>query len=477
MKNRVLIASALTYFILPVCASASFSGGGFTLHQGQSYSFGSNKLSMQTDGNVVVYNGSTPLWSTGTGGQSCTGGGCLVAFQTDGNFVVYNGSTAIWASNTSGPSGATLNFNASAPYLTITAADGSNEWASTSAFLAGGFSLKQNDSFSFGSYKATMQPSGNFVVTQAGVVQWSTASSSSCASGCAVKFQSDGNLVIYNGPTAFWSSNTSGNSNSTLVFSLQGALLEMFTAQGSNLWASTPYFTPGQFVLNQGDAYVNPNGYRLTMQSDGNLVTYNGSTVLYSTGSHASCGTNTCHAAYQADGNFVIYNGSTAIWATNTSTTQSAFLSLQSPYIQTDQIVSGSCRIVYPQAYACASNQQTPISFSAASVATSYPLFSGTIGSGGIGEGFVGSLTLGGNNSDLSSGATGGGSPTQNMMAYEPFSNNGYMIKYNLMEPGSTPELIPSEDPEGDAPWFQSIDPGGHLYLPVAPTLGKNAQG
>ncbi|WP_052434013.1 hypothetical protein [Streptacidiphilus melanogenes] len=42
---------------------------------------------MQTDGNLVVYQNNTPLWNSGTGGNP--GGYYYLCFQTDGNLVIY----------------------------------------------------------------------------------------------------------------------------------------------------------------------------------------------------------------------------------------------------------------------------------------------------------------------------------------------------------------------------------------------------
>jgi hypothetical protein len=56
---------------------------------------------MQEDGNLVVYDGAGRLsghasWASGTNGNS----GAVLALQNDGNLVIYSGSTPIWASNT-----------------------------------------------------------------------------------------------------------------------------------------------------------------------------------------------------------------------------------------------------------------------------------------------------------------------------------------------------------------------------------------
>jgi hypothetical protein len=67
---------------------------------------GHYKLSMQTDGNLVLYhNGVGAIWSTGTNGD----GGHTATLQSDGNFVLYNAtSKALWSSKTSGHDGAHL---------------------------------------------------------------------------------------------------------------------------------------------------------------------------------------------------------------------------------------------------------------------------------------------------------------------------------------------------------------------------------
>jgi cell wall-associated NlpC family hydrolase len=58
-------------------------------------------LIMQGDGNLVLYQGSTALWSSGTAGDS----GDFVIMQNDGNLVIYDGGVAVWNSNTQGFSG------------------------------------------------------------------------------------------------------------------------------------------------------------------------------------------------------------------------------------------------------------------------------------------------------------------------------------------------------------------------------------
>lgn len=72
-------------------------------------------LIMQTDGNLVIYDGSgRALWvAPGTWcGSSCAGWGNFAAMQRDGNFCIYpnypSGGNALWCSNTGGNPGAFL---------------------------------------------------------------------------------------------------------------------------------------------------------------------------------------------------------------------------------------------------------------------------------------------------------------------------------------------------------------------------------
>jgi len=51
---------------------------------------------MQADGNLVLYQGATPLWASNTAGT----GANIAAMQSDGNLVLYGPSGPVWATNT-----------------------------------------------------------------------------------------------------------------------------------------------------------------------------------------------------------------------------------------------------------------------------------------------------------------------------------------------------------------------------------------
>jgi hypothetical protein len=66
---------------------------------------GTYSLSMQGDGNLVLYRAGTSLWSSGTANSAAS----RALMQGDGNLVLYNSSgTALWSSKTGGNSGAKL---------------------------------------------------------------------------------------------------------------------------------------------------------------------------------------------------------------------------------------------------------------------------------------------------------------------------------------------------------------------------------
>ncbi|MCU6497765.1 hypothetical protein LPN04_08175 [Rugamonas sp. A1-17] len=70
----------------------------------------------------------------------------------------------------------------------------------------------------------------------------------------------------------------------------------------------------GNDVLYPNDGLISPNNiYRLTQQTDGNLVLYKSGVAIWATFQN---GTRT---VIQADGNFVQFQGTTPVWASNTA--------------------------------------------------------------------------------------------------------------------------------------------------------------
>jgi nucleoid-associated protein YgaU len=63
------------------------------------------ELKMQPDGNIVLYDGTTPTWATNTQKDDAE----RLEMQDDGNLVAYQGKkNAVWSTRTSGKKGASL---------------------------------------------------------------------------------------------------------------------------------------------------------------------------------------------------------------------------------------------------------------------------------------------------------------------------------------------------------------------------------
>jgi hypothetical protein len=88
----------------PSCGALS-ANQQLTVNQSVLSCNGSYTLVLGGDGNLVLYQGSTALWASGTAGKASAN----AIMQGDGNFVIYSTSgAALWASNTAGNAGAYL---------------------------------------------------------------------------------------------------------------------------------------------------------------------------------------------------------------------------------------------------------------------------------------------------------------------------------------------------------------------------------
>lgn len=86
------------------------------LAAGQRLEAGHYRLVMQSDGNLVEYDGSRALWSSHTNGHP----GAFVIMQGDGNFVVYaRGHRPLWSTRTNGHPGAKVVLQSSDANLVV----------------------------------------------------------------------------------------------------------------------------------------------------------------------------------------------------------------------------------------------------------------------------------------------------------------------------------------------------------------------
>ena len=91
----------------------------------------------------------------------------------------------------------------------------------------------------------------------------------SCNGGYTLIMQGDGNLVLYQGSTALWASNTAGSAADEAIMQGDGNLV-LYTSSGTPVWASNTAGNTGAY---------------LEVQNDGNVVIYSASgSTLWSTG-------------------------------------------------------------------------------------------------------------------------------------------------------------------------------------------------
>ena len=104
------------------------------------------------------------------------------------------------------------------------------------------------------------------------------------------------------------------------------ASLDAFLTQGPS--SSSPDHLYQAEGLIQGQTVTSANGqYTLVMQQDGNLVEYQGSNLLWSTGTNQ---TTTTFAFMQGDGNFVLTDAQlNHVWSTGTNNHSGAYLMVE----------------------------------------------------------------------------------------------------------------------------------------------------
>jgi surface antigen len=259
------------------------------------------RVKLQSDGNMVVYSGSTPKWSSST----APAGGVRLAMQDDGNLVMYSrGGIAVWGSYQG-----KLRNNADAilPRTTI----------------AAGNALHSRN----GKYRAVMQRDGNFVVYGPNGAEWSTRTG---VAGSSITLQEDGNLVVYAGGTAKWSSSTARARDARLVMQDDGNLV-MYSKGGLALWSTRGGRTgfgedtlPTGAGIGVGQSLWSHDGrFNAVMQGDGNFVVYGPGGARWSSGT----GTSGSSVHMQSDGNLVVYApGGVAKWSSTTSGTNAVLV-------------------------------------------------------------------------------------------------------------------------------------------------------
>ncbi|WP_143200227.1 hypothetical protein [Kitasatospora sp. CB01950] len=223
---------------------------GDTLKSGESVKVGYSTLTMQADGNLVLYlvadNGKQlqALWSSKTWGNN----GAYAVMQADGNFVVYKKDGgdgiggALWSTGTYGKAGSVFSLDGGELLVfdqTGTTLHWRNDTGFFPAFVNGQWVDQPADSL-----QGTPQVQG--------LVQnmWLESSTTILVQ------QADGNLVSYRKKDGgvIWSSATYGHAGAVAVQTSDGA----FAVADNNkmYWNSGTWNNPGAYVKTQSDGNI-----------------------------------------------------------------------------------------------------------------------------------------------------------------------------------------------------------------------------
>ncbi|MBU3577884.1 autotransporter-associated beta strand repeat-containing protein, partial [Polynucleobacter sp. UK-Kesae-W10] len=288
----------------------SLLAAGTTLASGQSITSGSYRLSMQGDGNLVLYTGSgfsTVAYATGTSGNN----GAWLAMQGDGNLVIYgsNNTTVLYArygvagnNLTLGSSGSLALTNSSSGVLKVanTGSLGtSNSYAGNISIQYGTFSYESsvNQTLS-GNISGTgaLNKAGSSTLTLAGSNTYggtTTINAGTLQAGSSSALPSSTDLTIATGATLdMWgypvtvgslsgagsiiSTKTPVQTGSGLIVSLDAANPASYSGSGTT-WTN--------LVNNALNATISGNP---TYSASGGYFTLNGTSQYFNLGQSAS---------------------------------------------------------------------------------------------------------------------------------------------------------------------------------------------
>nr|WP_294780959.1 hypothetical protein [uncultured Flavobacterium sp.] len=217
-------------------------GGESLLSNNKRYQF-----AMQADGNLVVYDlisgGKRVEWTTNTYGSAYQGS--TITMQPDGNLVLYKNGKALWSSRTDMNPGADLIMQDDGNLVIYL--NGKALWSSRYGLILKnklsvgetlyiGKSLFSNNK----RYELQMQSDGNLVlydlISGGRKPIWATNTYGTAYQGAIATMQSDGNLVLKRNGIMIWSSKTDKNPGADLTLQDDGNLF--IYLNGKALWSS-----------------------------------------------------------------------------------------------------------------------------------------------------------------------------------------------------------------------------------------------
>lgn len=207
---------------------------------------GQSVLTLQDDGNLVLYSNFKATWNTVTFGRPAD----RLEMGADGNLVIYFKDRTTWSTNTQGHPGATLNLQTDGNLVLY---DTNNvPWWNTVTFQTPNNLSYVNTTLHTGTmfqgqqlqtadrrYRLVFQADGNLVLYSPNRALWS--SNTHTKGSKYVKLQDDGNLVIYDGNNhALWNTVTFGNGSSRLIMQDDGNLV-LYNNAGRAVWNTVTF--------------------------------------------------------------------------------------------------------------------------------------------------------------------------------------------------------------------------------------------
>lgn len=178
-----------------------------------------------------------------------------------------------------------------------------------------------------GHHTLAMQGNGNLVYFVTGTQHTLWSSGTAGHPGAYLTMLNNGNLVIYSasGATTLWSSKTSGHGPARLVAQTDGNLVLYRGSTATWASGSSDATLKPRERLQPGWLLSSGNGYKLTMQKNGNLVEAGPGGTGWSSKTPGHPGAT---LVMRADGNLVVRLGST-LWASKTAGHSGAKLIVQ----------------------------------------------------------------------------------------------------------------------------------------------------
>jgi hypothetical protein len=176
------------------------------------------RLTMQPDGNLVLYdNDDRPLWYSSSFNPNNSS---KLVLQSDGNMVIYSGQQGLWS---------------------IGYVNNPNLFASvTQKMEVGRMVPGQIAETADRKYKFILQPDGNLVLYSGNSAVWSTMTIGPRAASY-LRLQEDGNMVLYNKSNqAVWSSKTDGYGVSSLLVQEDGNVV-LYGKSGASWFTRLKY--------------------------------------------------------------------------------------------------------------------------------------------------------------------------------------------------------------------------------------------